>query len=122
MLRLNDVSGLRKYLTKNNCNKVIHGESLLSWAVRMGNVGFTNLLIDRGADINKTDSIGRTYLHTHNVIGRENMYQTLLASRKRGFIDQNIEIYPYSFTQKGIQENRNRVSRLLDYKKGKYPC
>lgn len=41
--------------------------------------------------------VNRVYLHTDNVVGRENMYQTLLAARRRGFIDSDIEIYPYSF-------------------------
>lgn len=223
LLRLNDVSGLEKYLNKNNCNKMIQGESLLSWAVRMGNVEFTNLLIDKGADVNQMDSLGRAplsiasffgftdiakllvenkalisaaemdraykgwdgniqteilnlfrkfgwinlylddlrtipegfsvgartieeavkaieryhvhilsldhdlgmddegnirktgydlikyicengiraanriYLHTDNVVGRENMYETLKAAQRRGFIEQDIEIYPYPF-------------------------
>ncbi|MGG3772957.1 cyclic-phosphate processing receiver domain-containing protein [Heyndrickxia faecalis] len=40
----------------------------------------------------------KIYLHTDNVVGRENMYQTFLAAQRRGFIDQDIEIYPYPFT------------------------
>ncbi|WP_077318170.1 cyclic-phosphate processing receiver domain-containing protein [Virgibacillus proomii] len=40
----------------------------------------------------------RIYIHTDNVVGRENMYQTLLAARRRGFIDNDIEIYRYSIT------------------------
>lgn len=40
----------------------------------------------------------KIYLHTDNGVGRENMYQTLLAARRRGFIDQSIEIYHYSIT------------------------
>lgn len=45
----------------------------------------------------------RIYLHTDNVVGRDNMYQTLLSSRRRGYIDKDIEIYPYPFI-------RNRYS------------
>jgi hypothetical protein len=41
----------------------------------------------------------KIYLHTDNPVGRENMYQTLLASRKRGFIDEDIEIYYYPLTK-----------------------
>jgi ankyrin repeat protein len=40
----------------------------------------------------------KIYIHTDNVVGRENMYQTLLAARKRGFIDDDIEIYHYPIT------------------------
>jgi hypothetical protein len=40
----------------------------------------------------------KVYLHTDNVVGRENMYQTLLGARRRGFIDSDIEIYHYSIT------------------------
>jgi len=39
--------------------------------------------------------VNKIYLHTDNSVGRENMYQTLLGAKRRGFIDQNIEIYPY---------------------------
>ncbi|WP_025729699.1 ankyrin repeat domain-containing protein [Heyndrickxia ginsengihumi] len=37
----------------------------------------------------------RIYIHTDNVVGRDNMYQTLLAAQRRGFIDDDIVIYPY---------------------------
>lgn len=40
----------------------------------------------------------KIYLHTDNPVGRENMYQTLLAARKRGFIDDDIEIFHYPIT------------------------
>ncbi|MGD6876842.1 cyclic-phosphate processing receiver domain-containing protein [Bacillus infantis] len=42
--------------------------------------------------------VNRIYLHTDNPVGRENMYKTLLGARKRGFIDQEIEIYHYPIT------------------------
>ncbi|GEL07084.1 cyclic-phosphate processing receiver domain-containing protein [Salisediminibacterium halotolerans] len=38
------------------------------------------------------------YLHTDNGVGRENMFQTLKGAQRRGFIDQDIEIYHYSVT------------------------
>ena len=41
----------------------------------------------------------RIYLHTQNPVGRENMYQTLLSSQRRGFIDSDIKIFNYSITQ-----------------------
>ncbi|WP_374187416.1 cyclic-phosphate processing receiver domain-containing protein [Priestia aryabhattai] len=40
----------------------------------------------------------KIYIHTDNGVGRENMYQTLLAAQRRGFIDEDIEIYHYSIT------------------------
>lgn len=40
----------------------------------------------------------KIYLHTDNGVGRENMYQTLLAAQRRGFISKEIEIYHYSIT------------------------
>ena len=40
----------------------------------------------------------KIYLHTDNGVGRENMYQTLNAAQRRGFIDEDIEIYHYSIT------------------------
>jgi len=41
----------------------------------------------------------KIYLHTDNGVGRENMYHTLIGAQRRGFIDENIEIYHYSITQ-----------------------
>jgi hypothetical protein len=40
----------------------------------------------------------KIYLHTKNPVGRDNMYETLKAAQRRGFIDENIEIYHYSIT------------------------
>lgn len=37
----------------------------------------------------------KIYIHTDNPVGRDNMYKTLLQARKRGFIDERIEIYHY---------------------------
>ena len=41
----------------------------------------------------------KIYLHTDNPVGRENMYKTLLGARKRGFINEDMEIYHYSITE-----------------------
>lgn len=43
--------------------------------------------------------IDKIYLHTDNPVGRTNMYETLLAAQRRGFIDSNTEIYHYSITK-----------------------
>ncbi|KAF6565396.1 hypothetical protein G9G63_09570 [Paenibacillus sp. EKM202P] len=40
----------------------------------------------------------KIYLHTDNPVGRKNMYETLLAAQRRGFIDEDIEIYLYPIT------------------------
>jgi hypothetical protein len=40
----------------------------------------------------------KIYLHTDNPVGRNNMYETLLAAQRRGFIDEDIEIYHYPIT------------------------
>lgn len=37
----------------------------------------------------------KIYIHTDNHVGRENRYQLLLASQRRGFIADDIEIYRY---------------------------
>jgi len=41
----------------------------------------------------------KIYMHTDNSVGRENMYQTLLGAQRRGFIDEDIEIYYYPITK-----------------------
>lgn len=38
------------------------------------------------------------YMHTDNVVGRENMYQTLLSAQRRGFISEDIKIRHYPIT------------------------
>ena len=43
----------------------------------------------------KADKI---YIHTDNLVGRDNMYQTLLGAKRRGFIDDAILIYNYPLT------------------------
>ncbi len=40
----------------------------------------------------------RIYHHTDNPVGRDNMYKTLLAAQRRGFIAEDIEIYHYPIT------------------------
>lgn len=35
------------------------------------------------------------YIHTDNVVGRQNMYETLLSAQRRGFINDSIKIYSY---------------------------
>lgn len=39
----------------------------------------------------------KIYIHTDNSVGRSNMYETLKASQRRGFISENIKIYHYPF-------------------------
>lgn len=50
------------------------------------------LFCERGYRANKV------YIHTDNGVGRENMYHTLKGAQRRGFIDNDIEIYHYSIT------------------------
>ena len=42
--------------------------------------------------------VERIYLHTDNIVGKENMYMLLKAAQKRGFISTSIEIYAHPFT------------------------
>ncbi|GIN59923.1 hypothetical protein J8TS2_42420 [Lederbergia ruris] len=223
IIKNNDTNELERYLKKHDVNEVIQGQDLLTWAVYLGNLGFTKLLIEKGAIVNKKDRLGRAplsiaaffgfvdiarllldnnaiidamcmdraytgweghiqtdildlfrehdwdcvylddlrdipegftgartiedaiylienkrlhilsldhdlgmddkgnllptgydlvkyicqkglrpankiHIHTDNVVGRENMYQTLIAAQRRGFIDDDIEIYHYPLT------------------------
>lgn len=38
------------------------------------------------------------YIHTDNVVGRANMYETLLSARRHGFISADTVIYHYGST------------------------
>ncbi|MWV44907.1 hypothetical protein GRF59_14895 [Paenibacillus sp. HJL G12] len=42
--------------------------------------------------------VDKIYLHTDNPVGRKNMYETLLAAQRRGFISEEIEIFYYPIT------------------------
>lgn len=42
-------------------------------------------------------SIKAIYLHTDNNVGRENMFETLKAAQRRGFISEKIKIYHYYY-------------------------
>lgn len=79
--------------------------------IKGGNVGLLSLDRDLGLDVNgnhlrtgydlvkefyeKGMYVDEIYIHTDNSVGRENMYQTLLASQRRGFISKDIKIYRY---------------------------
>lgn len=39
--------------------------------------------------------IEKIYIHTDNVVGRENMYKTLIGAQNRGFISKDMKIYHY---------------------------
>lgn len=43
----------------------------------------------------------KIYIHTDNVVGRDNMYYTLIGAKNRGFIKKSTEIY-----RNGYVENR----------------
>lgn len=51
------------------------------------------IFCERGYRANKI------YIHTDNGVGRNNMYHTLKGAQRRGFIDQDIEIYHYPITE-----------------------
>lgn len=44
----------------------------------------------------------KIYIHTDNVVGRDNMYYTLIGARNRGFIGESIEIYRYGYVENRI--------------------
>lgn len=74
----------------------------------LGNV--SGILLPTGYDFVKyfcehglyADSI---YIHTDNPVGRENMYETLLAAQRLGFISSNIKIYYYPYVKNKYTQN-----------------
>ncbi|GAA0075980.1 hypothetical protein UT300005_03580 [Clostridium sp. CTA-5] len=44
----------------------------------------------------------KVYIHTDNVVGRDNMYHTLIGARERGFIENSVDIYIYGYTENRI--------------------
>ena len=62
LLDSTDNQGLIEFLKKHDVNEVHKGQSLLYWAVYNNNLKFTKLLVHKGADVNKSDRLGRTPL------------------------------------------------------------
>jgi len=70
-----------------------------------------DLGIDKNGRLNKTGYdlvkyicennilINNIYIHTDNVVGRENMYQTLIGAKRRGFISNKCNIYNYPYVE-----------------------
>lgn len=48
----------------------------------------------------------KIYIHTDNVVGRDNMYYTLIGARNRGFINCNTEIYRYGYVENRRENDR----------------
>ena len=44
----------------------------------------------------------KIYIHTDNVVGRDNMYHTLIGARSRGFIKSGTEIYRHGYVENRI--------------------
>lgn len=78
LLHLGDVTGLDKYLLTNDVNQVLYGQTLLYWAVHQNNIEFTRCLVEKGADINKKDSICRTPILIACYFGYYNIVKFLL--------------------------------------------
>lgn len=69
-----------------NGNELLNGYDLVKW------------ICENYKD--KALSIQNIYIHSDNPVGREAMLQTLLASKRRGFIDtENIFHYPFTKNQ-----------------------
>ncbi|WP_077318171.1 ankyrin repeat domain-containing protein [Virgibacillus proomii] len=78
LLQNNDIEALGKYLNKHDANEEIQGQSLLYWSVYMGNMEFTKLLIESGADVNREDKLGRTPLEISSYFGFTEVAELLL--------------------------------------------
>nr|WP_016886493.1 hypothetical protein [Bacillus licheniformis] len=57
IIKNNDSNELERYLKEHDVNEEIQGQNLLTWTVYLGNWGFTNLLIEKGASVNKKDRL-----------------------------------------------------------------
>ena len=47
-------------------------------------------------------SPNKIYIHTDSVVGRGNMYHTLIGARNRGFISSSTEIYMHGYVENRI--------------------
>lgn len=41
--------------------------------------------------------INKIYLHTDNPVGKDNMYETLEACKRRGILDKNMQVFKYPY-------------------------
>lgn len=47
IIKKNDIKELEDFLKNNDVNEEVHGQSLLFWAVHLGNLEFAKVLIKR---------------------------------------------------------------------------
>lgn len=47
-------------------------------------------------------NLRRIYIHTDNVVGRDNMYYTLIGARSRDLIKNSTDIYRYGYVENKI--------------------
>lgn len=78
LLQNNDIEALVKYLNNHDANVEIQGQSLLYWTVFMGNLEFSKLLIEKGANVNQKDGSGRTPLEITSYFGFLEIAELLL--------------------------------------------
>lgn len=78
IVRNNDINELEQYLRKHDANVEVQGQSLLYWTVHQGNVEFARLLIDKGANVNQKDGLGRSILSVVAFFGFTGIAKLLL--------------------------------------------
>jgi ankyrin repeat protein len=59
-------------------NVMVNGKSLLMWTVEKGHLQLTQVLLDKGAEVNDEDRVGRTALITAAEKGHTEIAQALL--------------------------------------------
>lgn len=81
------------YLDLRDCPEGFTLARTFEDAVKLKNgYDFVKYFCEHGLRANKI------YHHTDNPVGRRDMYETLLAAQRRGFIKKDIEIYYYPIT------------------------
>lgn len=58
-----DLEGIAELLVQYGAEPMIGTTPLLHWTARYGHVGFLNLLLKMGVDVNATDATGKTAMH-----------------------------------------------------------
>ncbi|WP_363550366.1 ankyrin repeat domain-containing protein [Caldifermentibacillus hisashii] len=80
IIKKNDIKELEDFLKNNDVNEEVHGQSLLFWAVHLGNLEFAKVLIKKGASVNQKDSLGRTPLSISAFFGFTEIAKLLLEN------------------------------------------
>lgn len=103
IMKNNEINELKAYLKNHDANKEVMAQSLIFWAVHLGNLESTKLLIEKGARVNQKDSLGRTPLSIAAFFGFKEIAELLMENNAQ--IDATVMDRSYNGWDKNIHKD-----------------